>query len=68
MISFKGEMTRKEIRDYIAQNLSNKMNLKAAILDAEGGHRAAFDEGNGFLIIIGTSRFLIYKKEGKYFI
>ena len=68
VISSKGAMTRKEIRDYITQNLSNKMNLKAVILDTEGGHRAAFDKGNGFLIIIGTGRFLIFKKEGKYFI
>ena len=59
-------MTRKEIRDYITQNLSNKMNLKAIISDAEGAHRASFDEGNGFLIIIRAGNVLIYKKEGKY--
>ena len=68
VISSKGAMTRKEIRDYIIKNLSDKMNLKAVISDAEGAHRAAFDEGNGFLIIIGTGSVLIYKKEGKYLI
>ena len=68
VVSSKGAMTRKEIRDYITQNLSNKMNLKAVISDAEGAHRAAFDEGNGFLIIIGTGSVLIYKKDGKYLI
>ena len=68
VVSSKGAMTRKEIRDYITQNLSDKMNLKAVISDAEGAHRAAFDEGNGFLIIIGTGSVLIYKKDGKYLI
>ena len=58
----------KEIRDFITQNLSDKMNLKAVISDAEGAHRAAFNEGNGFLIIIGTGSVLIYKKDGKYLI
>ena len=66
VISSKGAMTRKEIRDYIIQNLSNKINLKKVISDAEGAHRAAFNENNGFLIIIGTGSVLIYKKEGKY--
>lgn len=68
VISSKGAMTRKEIRDFITQNLSDKMNLKAVISDAEGAHRAAFNEGNGFLIIIGTGSVLIYKKDGKYLI
>ena len=68
VISSKGAMTRKEIRDYITQNLSDKMNLKAVISDAEGAHRAAFGEGDGFLIIIGTGSVLIYKKDGKYLI
>ena len=68
VISSKGAMTRKEIRDYLIQNLSDKMNLKAVISDAEGAHRAAFDEGDGFLIIIGTGSVLIYKKDGKYLI
>ena len=68
VISCKGAMTRKEIRDFIIENLSNKINLKTVISDAEGAHRAAFNEGNGFLIIIGTGSVLIYKKEGKYLI
>ena len=68
VVSSKGAMTRKEIRDYITENLSKKINLKAVISDAEGAHRAAFDEGNGFLIIIGTGSVLIYKKDGKYLI
>ena len=68
VISSKGAMTKKEIRDYITQNLSDKINLKAVISDAEGAHRAAFNEGNGFLIIIGTGSVLIYKKDGKYLI
>ena len=68
VISCKGAMTKKEIRDYIIQNLSNKINLKAVISDAEGAHRAAFNDNNGFLIIIGTGSVLIYKKDGKYLI
>ena len=68
VISSKGAMTRKEIRDYIYQNLSDKINLKGVISDAEGAHRAAFNENNGFLIICGTGSVLIYKKEGKYLI
>ena len=66
VVSSKGAMTRKEIRDYITENLSNKINLKKVISDAEGAHRAAFDEENGFLIIIGTGSVLIYKKDGNY--
>ena len=61
-------MTRKEIRDYLYDNLSSKINLKKVISDAEGAHRAAFDEGNGFLIIVGTGSVLIYKKEENYLI
>ena len=38
------------------------------ISDAEGAHRAAFNEGNGFLIIVGTGSVLIYKKEENYLI
>ena len=68
VISCKGAMTKKEIRDFITENLSNKINLKAVISDAEGAHRAAFNENDGFLIIIGTGSVLIYKKEGKYLI
>jgi len=68
VISCKGAMTKKEIRDFIIQNLSNKINLKAVISDAEGAHRAAFNENDGFLIIIGTGSVLIYKKDGKYLI
>ena len=68
VISSKGAMTRKEIKDYIIQNLSDKINLKTVISDAEGAHRAAFNENDGFLIIIGTGSVLIYKKEGKYLI
>ena len=68
VVSSKGAMTRKEIRDYITDNLSSKINLKAVISDAEGAHRAAFREGNGFLIIVGTGSVLIYKKDGKYLI
>ena len=65
VISCKGAMTRKEIRDYLYTNLSSKINLKKVISDAEGAHRAAFDEGNGFLIIVGTGSVLIYKKGEK---
>ena len=61
-------MTRKEIRDYIYDNLSPKINLKKVISDAEGAHRAAFDECNGFLIIVGTGSVLIYKKDDNYLI
>jgi N-acetylglucosamine kinase-like BadF-type ATPase len=68
VISCKGAMTRKEIRDYIYDNLSSKINLKKVISDAEGAHRAAFDEGSGFLIIVGTGSVLIYKKEENYLI
>ena len=68
VISCKGAMTRKEIRDYIYDNLSPKINLKKVISDAEGAHRAAFDEGNGFLIIVGTGSVLIYKKDNNYLI
>ena len=68
VISCKGAMTRKEIRDYIYDNLSSKINLKKVISDAEGAHRAAFDEGNGFLIIVGTGSVLIYKKDETYLI
>ena len=68
VISCKGAMTRKEIRDYIYDNLSPKINLKKVISDAEGAHRAAFDEGNGFLIIVGTGSVLIYKKDDIYLI
>ena len=68
VISSKGAMTRKEIRDYITDNLAGKINLKKVISDAEGAHRAAFDEGNGFLIIIGTGSVLIYKKDSQYLI
>lgn len=68
VISCKGAMTKKEIRDFIIQNLSNKINLKAVISDAEGAHRAAFNENDGFLIIIGTGSVLIYKKEENYLI
>ena len=68
VISCKGAMTRKEIRDYLYDNLSSKINLKKVISDAEGAHRAAFDEGNGFLIIVGTGSVLIYKKEENYLI
>lgn len=68
VISCKGAMTRKEIRDYLYNNLSSKINLKKVISDAEGAHRAAFEEGNGFLIIVGTGSVLIYKKENNYLI
>ena len=68
VISCKGAMTRKEIRDYLYDNLSSKINLKKVISDAEGAHRAAFVEGNGFLIIVGTGSVLIYKKENNYLI
>lgn len=68
VISCKGAMTRKEIRDYLYDNLSSKINLKKVISDAEGAHRAAFDESNGFLIIVGTGSVLIYKKDGNYLI
>ena len=68
VISCKGAMTRKEIRDYLYDNLSSKINLKKVISDAEGAHRAAFGEGNGFLIIVGTGSVLIYKKENNYLI
>ena len=68
VISCKGAMTKKEIRDFIIKNLSNIINLKAVISDAEGAHRAAFNENDGFLIIIGTGSVLIYKKDGKYLI
>ena len=68
VISCKGAMTRKEIRDYLYNNLSSKINLKKVISDAEGAHRAAFNEGNGFLIIVGTGSVLIYKKEENYLI
>ena len=68
VISCKGAMTRKEIRDYLYNNLSSKINLKKVISDAEGAHRAAFNEGNGFLIIVGTGSVLIYKKENNYLI
>ena len=72
VISSKGAMARKniknKIRDYMTENLSKKINLKAIISDAEGAHLAAFDEGNGFLIIIGTGSVLIYKKDGQYLI
>jgi N-acetylglucosamine kinase-like BadF-type ATPase len=66
VISCKGAMTRKEIRDYITDNLTQKINLKKVISDAEGAHRAAFNEDNGFLIIVGTGSVLIYKKDGVY--
>ena len=68
VISCKGAMTRKEIRDYLYDNLNSKINLKKVISDAEGAHRAAFNEGNGFLIIVGTGSVLIYKKEENYLI
>ena len=68
VVSSKGAMTKKEIRDYITDNLKNKINLKAVISDAEGAHRAAFGEGEGFLIIVGTGSVLIYKKNEKYMI
>ena len=68
VISCKGAMTRKEIRDYLYTHLSPKINLKKVISDAEGAHRAAFDEGNGFLIIVGTGSVLIYKKGENYYI
>lgn len=68
VISCKGAMTRKEIRDYLYNNLSSKINLKKVISDAEGAHRAAFGEGNGFLIIVGTGSVLIYKKDNNYLI
>ena len=68
VVSSKGAMTKKEIRDYITENLKNKINLKAVISDAEGAHRAAFGEGNGFLIIVGTGSVLIYKQNEKYMI
>ena len=68
VISCKGAMTRKEIRDYLYDNLSSKINLKKVISDAEGAHRAAFEEGNGFLIIVGTGSVLIYKKDNNYLI
>ena len=68
VISCKGAMTRKEIRDYLYNNLSSKINLLKVISDAEGAHRAAFNESNGFLIIVGTGSVLIYKKENNYLI
>lgn len=68
VISCKGAMTRKEIRDYLYNNLSSKINLKKVISDAEGAHRAAFNESNGFLIIVGTGSVLIYKKNNNYLI